>query len=252
MSTSSVMRPWEDEQWLERVRAFARGHGMEGARELVQRALTHRSLAEESPLGDNERLEFLGDSVLALLVNEYLYRQFPEHAEGQLTKLKASYVNERSLQIAAEALGLGPLIAMAPADEAAGGRERASTLSDAFEAVLAAVYLGRGLEAAREFVTRELIERVDPNVLWDHKSRLQEFFQEKDGRTPHYQTGLAGGPPHDPLFASEVFAGEELLGQGTGRSKKLAEQAAAADAMERLQKAEKKRRIRKKQPSKAQ
>jgi len=227
--------PWEDEAWLARIRRFARKLEIGPEHEsLMVRALTHRSLADEAPLGDNERLEFLGDSVVALLVNEHLYRTYPEHSEGQLTRLKQQYVCEPSLAQAALGLDLGALLALAPGDEAAGGRERSSILSDAFEAMLAAVYLARGLDAAREFVLRELVERVDPSTVWDYKSRLQELYQEKHRATPTYSTTVDGGPAHERIFRSEVRAGSETLGRGTGRSKKLAEQAAAADALERL------------------
>lgn len=240
---SEGSQPWQREEWLQGIRSFgARLEIPEEHLKLFIQALTHRSLAEEAPHGDNERLEFLGDSVLALLVNDYLFRAHPEFSEGALTKLKAAYVCEPSLAAAAEALRLGELLAIAPGDEAAGGRERPSTLSDAFEAVLAAVYLARGLEAAREFVRCELIERVDPGAVWDHKSRLQELFQETRRITPAYRTRVESGPAHDPLFQSEVVAGEEVLGQGTGRSKKLAEQAAAEDALTRLQKKKRRKR----------
>lgn len=224
-----------DEAWLERVRAFARSLGLGPEHEpLAIRALTHRSLSEIAPYGDNERLEFLGDSVLALLVNDYLFRTFPEHAEGRLTKLKARFVSEPSLAQAALALDLGSLLAMAAGDEVAGGRERPSTLSDVFEAVLAAIYLALGIEAAREFVLRELVERVDPTEVWDHKSRLQELFQERHRLTPAYRTTAEAGPAHERVFSSQVLVGDRVLGSGTGRNKKTAEQAAAADALERL------------------
>src|SRR4051812_37474957 len=186
---------WSDGAWLKRVRAFGRSLGFRPKdRDLLIRALTHRSLSELTPGFDNERLEFLGDSVVALLVNDHLFRAFPECAEGQLTRLKQRYVCEAALATAAAALDLGSLLAMAPGDEAAGGRERPSTLSDAFEAVLAALYLARGLEPAREFVMRELVPRVDPEELSDYKSRLQELFQERHRLTPVYQTRPASGP----------------------------------------------------------
>ncbi len=232
----SSTHPWEDPAWRERAQAFAGRLGLTGEHEtLVFRALTHRSLAETAPHGDNERLEFLGDSVLALLVNQHLYETFPELPEGRLTRLKQQYVCEPSLTVAAVALDLGGLLAMAPGDEAAGGRERPSALSDAFEAVLAAVYLARGLEAAREFVLRELVARVDPSHVPDAKSRLQELYQERFRLTPVYHTEAESGPAHDRIFRSRVRVGDQELGSGAGRSKKLAEQAAAADALARLE-----------------
>jgi ribonuclease-3 len=236
MSEPSPNRPWEHKEWREHARAFARRLeiGPEHDR-LVFQALTHRSLAEEAPHGDNERLEFLGDSVLALLVNEHTYRTHPGFSEGQLTRLKAQYVCEPSLALAASALDLGSLLALAPSDEAAGGRSRASILSDTFEAVLAALYLARGIEAAREFVVRELIGRVDPAFVADYKSRLQELYQEAHRATPSYHTEVESGPAHERVFWSEARVDGHTLGRGTGRSKKLAEQAAAADALSRLE-----------------
>lgn len=237
MAEISDSRPWEDAGWQDQVRAFGEALALdEAGTALLRQALTHRSLSDSAPAGDNERLEFLGDSILALLVNEFLYREHPTHAEGQLTRLKQLYVCEPSLVVAATALRLGEMLLMAPNDVAAGGRERPSALSDAFEAVLAALYLSRGLEAARAFVHRELIRRIDPTAEWDYKSRLQELFQEKRRITPAYRTTAdAGGPAHSPLFTSKVVAGEEVLGRGTGKSKKLAEQAAAQDALARLE-----------------
>jgi len=237
-------------EWAARVRSFAEGLGVATEHlPLFERALTHRSLGDEAPAGDNERLEFLGDTVLALVVCEYLYRAFPNHAEGQLTKLKQRYVSEPSLAEAAVALGLGPLLAIAAGDDVSGGRDRPSTLSDAFEAVLAAVYLACGLEAAREFVTTRLIERVNPDVVWDYKSRLQEWCQERHAATPFYRSEPSSGPAHAPIFRSEVLlaatAGggqEKALGEGTGRSKKVAEQEAARDALSRLEKPKRQRK----------
>lgn len=240
-----------DEEWSARVAGFGAAIGFPAEHGLLLRqAMTHRSLSDVAREGDNERLEFLGDSVVALLVNDYLFRKYPDHAEGQLTKLKALYVCEPSLAKAAAGLGLGPLLAMAPSDEAAGGRERPSVLSDAFEALLAAVYLASGLEAARTLLERSLISRIDPSEIWDHKSRLQEYFQEKLRATPVYRTLVESGPAHDRIFHSQAVVGEEVVGEGNGRSKKLAEQAAAADALARVEQQKPKRRAgsKKKQP----
>lgn len=231
-----MTEPLQDPAWQARVRAFSRAVGLSDEHDpLMLQAFTHRSLVESAPCGDNERLEFLGDSVLALLVTEHLYRTLPGHSEGQLTRLRQHYVSEPSLAVAAAALGLGELLAMAPGEDAAGGRLRPSTLSDVFEAVLGATYLGAGIEAAREFLERELIEQVDPTEMWDHKSRLQELYQEQRRLTPVYRTEVESGPSHDPVFLSEVLVGDEVLGRGTGRSKKAAEQLAAEDALRRTE-----------------
>lgn len=245
MSQKEPLAGVQDEAWHNRLRTFGAQLGLgPGHHDLLVRALTHRSLGEETPLGDNERLEFLGDTILALIVCEHLYHTYPEHAEGQLTKLKQRYVSEPSLAEAATSLQLGSLLAIAPGDDVAGGRERPSTLSDIFEAVLAAVYLALGLEAAREFVRVHLIDRVDPHVVWDYKSRLQELYQDKHQATPFYRSAPSEGPAHAPVFRAQVLvqaqgetgAEERLLGEGRGRSKKLAEQEAARDALERLEK----------------
>ncbi|MBI3910626.1 MAG: ribonuclease III, partial [Armatimonadetes bacterium] len=176
-------------------------------------------------------LEFLGDSVLGMLVNEYLYREYPDDPEGALTKMKARIVCEPSLADAARRLGLGALLALSPSEEAAGGRERPSTLSDAFEAVVAALYLHRGLDATRRLVRDVLIRHVDLSRLWDHKSHLQELMQERYRKTPTYRILEETGPAHDRRFVAEVLLDDRVMGRGTGRTKKAAEQAAAAAAL---------------------
>ena len=215
----------------ERCIAFAASLGLESHLDLLRQALTHRSRGERSPQGDNERLELLGDSVVALVILEHLYRTQPDLTEGELTKLKAHYVNRTSLAVAAKALGLGEMLTMASGEMAAGGRDRPSTLADAFEAVLAAIYLARGLEPAREFVHRELLTRVDTSEVWDYKSRLQEWCQANRKQTPTYRTADVAGPAHDRQFRCEALLGEEVLADGTGRSKKEAEQRAAETAL---------------------
>jgi ribonuclease-3 len=228
--------PWIDAGSRARAEAFARSLGLTAEHDaLVREALTHPSSVEELPLPDNDRLEFLGDRVLDLIVTEHLFRTHPESPEGLLTRLKIRYVSEPSLALVASAIGLGSLVVLAPGDEAAGGRERPSTLSDALEAVIAALYLARGLEAAREFVQRELLERVDPTEAWDHKSRFQELCQERLATTPVYQTELESGPAHNPRFVSRALVDGAIYGEGTGASKRAAEQAAAAISLERLE-----------------
>jgi ribonuclease-3 len=172
--------------------------------------------------------------VLVLLVNEHLFRLHPEAPEGRLSKLKARYVSEPSLALAAAHLGLGDYLALAPSDAEAGARARPSILSDAFEAVLAAIYLARGLEEARAFLRSALLGQVDPEEVWDHKSRLQEWVQERHRVTPAYETEQEGGPAHQPVFRSVVSAGERKLGEGAGPTKKAAEQAAAEAALAAL------------------
>jgi ribonuclease III len=225
--------------------AFAASLGVEPRyRPLLRQALTHRSQSELAPHGDNERLEFLGDSILGMLVNEYLYLAYPSATEGELTRMKANVVSEPSLAEGARGLGLGPLIDLARGEEAGGGRERPSILSDAFEAVLAAVYLARGIEAARDFVRHSLIARTDPLLQRDHKSALQELMQEQRGSTPSYHIVESEGPAHNREFVAEVRLDGKPLGVGRGRSKKLAEQAAALVALDAVRPPKKKRRSR--------
>jgi ribonuclease-3 len=201
---------------------------------LLRQALTHRSQSDLAPHGDNERLEFLGDSILGMLVNEYLYLAYPSASEGELTRMKANVVSEPSLAEAARELGLGPLLDLARGEEAGGGRDRPSILSDAFEAVLAAVYLARAIIAARSFVHQHLITATDPLRDRDHKSVLQELMQETRRSTPSYQIVETVGPAHNREFIAEVHLDGQSLGTGRGRSKKQAEQAAALAALEQV------------------
>jgi ribonuclease-3 len=199
-------------------------------RQLLRLALTHKSAEAEA---DNERLEFLGDAVLEIIVTEYLYRNFPEFTEGQLTRARVDAVSEPSLAEVARAMGLGEMLRMSRGEEASGGRDRPSILSDAFEAVVAAVYLSLGLEAARKFVT-EQIGTLGEVRERDFKSRLQERTQEVFRATPTYRIAGITGPPHDRAFNAEVLLNGKVVGRGAGRSKKIAEQAAAEEALEGL------------------
>jgi ribonuclease-3 len=209
---------------------------------VLRQALTHRSQSEIAPHGDNERLEFLGDSILGMLVNEYLYLAYPSATEGELTRMKANVVSEPSLAEAARQLALGALVDLARGEEVGGGRDRPSILSDVFEAVLAAVYLARGIEAARSFVRQHLIAAADPLLERDHKSVLQELMQETRRSTPSYHIVETVGPAHDREFIAEVRLAGQSLGTGRGRSKKLAEQAAARAALEEVRPPKKKRK----------
>jgi len=206
----------------------------------LTRALTHRSYLNENDdvLEDNERLEFLGDAVLDLVAAELLYQRLPEMQEGRLTRLRASLVSAERLAALARELGLGALIRMGKGEEASGGRTRPSMLSDAFEAVIGAYYLDSGLQAVREFMEplfAPLVEQVirdDTDV--DNKSLLQEWSQAKRRQTPQYRVIAESGPDHERTFVVQVSLGDEVLGQGEGRSKRAAEQAAAAEARRRL------------------
>ncbi len=207
---------------------------------LLQRALTHRSyLGEANGAMSNERLEFLGDSILGTVVAEYLYSQFPDRPEGELAKAKAVAVSEPVLGESAKELGLHEMILMSAGEEASGGRQRMSILADAFEALVAVIYLDCGLEAARAFILRALepilvdIERKEHNR--DYKSLLQEHTQGTHKKAPEYVVIDEVGADHDKTFTVEARLEQKVLGCGEGKSKKQAEQAAALQALETLE-----------------
>jgi len=209
--------------------------------EMLQQALTHRScLGESEGILSNERLEFLGDSVIGIVVCEYLYTQYAERSEGELAKAKAVAVSEPILAEAAKALGLDQMIIMSAGEEMSGGRKRFSILSDAFEAIVAVIYLDCGLEAARQFVLRALesilidIERKEH--IRDYKSLLQESTQSTHKKAPRYVVISEQGADHDKTFLVEARLDGNVLGSGEGKSKKQAEQAAALEALESAQK----------------
>jgi ribonuclease-3 len=200
-------------------------------------ALTHRSVSsEDGSRPDNERLEFLGDAVLQLAVTGYLYEAFPALPEGNLAKVRAGLVSRPVLADVARSIGLAGHIELTPAEDRTGGREKDSIMADALEAVIGAVYLDSGLEAATGMVLRlwggRIGERAKRPGLKDYKTRLQEVLA-KDGRRPEYTTD-GSGPDHERVFVAEVEVDGVLLGTGSGRSKKEAEQGAAEQALERL------------------
>ena len=220
-------------------------------RELLEQALTHssaipelRGASAEAPgdsayLSDNERLEFLGDAVLELLASEYLLAAFPEWSEGQLSKSRARIVNAGSLESAARRLRLGEHLRLGRGEEKTGGREKQTLLADAFEAVVAAVYLDAGLGAARELLQRILFEqaleeRGERIAESDHKSALQEFLQGRGQAPAEYRLAGERGPDHQKTFHVEIWINGERLARGEGSTKKEAEQQAARSALEQL------------------
>ncbi len=204
--------------------------------ELMRQALVHKSAQQEMSLPSNERLEFLGDAVLGLTVAASLYRSHPDLAEGELTKVKAVAVSEPVLAKVARQLDLGAYLVLAKGEEQSGGRNRSSILADALEAVIAAVYLDRGVIAARKMILSLLdsqllaIERSEHDL--DYKTLLQEKIQELHRKPPSYHMVSESGPDHDRTFVAEVRLSGRVLGKGTGKSKKQAEQAAARDALQ--------------------
>ncbi len=207
---------------------------------LLNTALTHSSYANENKADAsecNERLEFLGDAVLGFIVAEYLYARFPDLPEGRMTRLRAELVCERSLSGVAARLGLGGSLRLGRGEEHSGGRERPSINADAVEAVIAAIFLDSGIEEARAFVRRFLLEDFEAGETHpdrDCKSELQELIQRKSGQVLEYRPAGESGPDHMKVFTVEVWLNGKLLAAGEGHSKKDAEQHAAAAALELL------------------
>ena len=207
---------------------------------LLDHALTHSSYANEHHLGSissNERLEFLGDSVLGMIVADHLYRTFPDLPEGDLTRIRANLVCEGSLVLVAKEWDLGRYLKLGKGENACGGRSRPSILADAVEAVLAAVFLDGGLEHDRDIIQRFLLDRMEQvnRASRDHKTYLQELVQRKSGQVLSYELIGESGPDHNKTFQMQVLLNGQPIGQGTGHSKKEAEQAAANAAIERLE-----------------
>ena len=206
--------------------------------DLLVRALTHRSYANELALGENyERLEFLGDAVLAVIAAEWLFQRFPTHAEGDLSKLKSHVVSEPVLARHARSLGVGEVLRLGVGEARSGGRDKSSLLADSLEAILGAAYLDGGLEPSRALVEGMLegaLAGYNPTVLGDPKTRLQEFAQAQGWALPEYRHVSDLGPDHDKTFHVECWLADAFAGEGRGRTKKAAEQAAAAAALEQL------------------
>ncbi|MCJ7834241.1 ribonuclease III [Cuneatibacter sp. NSJ-177] len=205
---------------------------------LLRQALIHSSYVNEhhmSRLECNERLEFLGDAVLELSSSQFLFEKYPDFPEGELTKLRASIVCEPTLADCAEELSLGQELLIGRGEDRTGGREKASLLSDALEAVIGAIYLDGGFANAKEFVVRLILNDIEHKKLFfDSKTILQEFVQSRDLGDLSYELLKEEGPDHSKVFTSCVRIGGEEAGTGTGRNKKLSEQAAAYEAILRL------------------
>ena len=206
---------------------------------LLQNALTHSSYANErwhNSLLSNERLEFLGDSVLGMLVAEYLYHNFPNRPEGGLTRMRADMVCEQTLASAANRIGSGEHLLLGHGEEQGGGRKRNSILADAMESVIAACFLDGGMEAALKVVQQFILVEVPVTKLHnaDYKTKLQELVQQKKNQTLSYKLVGQSGPDHDKKFDVEVSLNGQVVGCGSGSSKKRAEQMAARAAIEKL------------------
>jgi len=212
--------------------------GLHINRSVLERAITHRSFAyENGGLPTNERLEFLGDAVLGVIVTETLFRSFPDLAEGQLAKLRAAVVNMRALADVSRTLGLGQFLRLGRGEESTGGRDKSSILADGLEALIGAVYVDGGLAPANAFVHRlfdDLIaEAASLGAGLDWKTSLQELTASHFLGVPYYEVSESG-PDHEKTFTADVRIGGAVLGSGTGRSKKEAEQQAAEQAWNRI------------------
>lgn len=208
---------------------------------LLNQALMHRSYVHDADLGrgeSNERMEFLGDAVLGLVVNEHLYSQYARRQEGRLTKIKSLVVSEAVLSRTAEELDLGEFILLSENERTSGGGQRTSIIADAFEAVIGAVYLDSGLRDARRFVWRHILSSIEELLQVEeyrnYKSIVQEYAQRKFGARPRYRVVSAKGPEHERTFFVELRLGGRALGRGEGKNKKEAEQMAARSALGKL------------------
>jgi ribonuclease-3 len=209
---------------------------------LLQQALVHRSFINEqggSPLDSYERLEFLGDAVLSLIISTELYLRMPQATEGQLSKCRATLVNDESLAHFTRRLSLGDFLLLGRGADATGGRESDSILADCFEALVAAIYLDQGYPEARRFVLQVMQQELDESCRQgipreNPKSQLQEYFQGRGRPTPRYRIVATEGPDHNPIFTVEVSVDDQVVGTGRGGKKTDAERAAAQDALARL------------------
>lgn len=208
---------------------------------ILHEAVTHSSFANENRnhhMKDNERLEFLGDAILDLIISEYLFKKHPEMPEGDLSKIRASIVCEGSLAKVAKELQLGDYILLGKGEEITGGRQRASILADMFEAITGAIFVDGEFDDVRQFITRTLVHSVDhlsiEDLYTDYKTLLQENIQKESTQPLRYEVVEEKGPDHDKDFYVEVYHGSQCLGRGVGKSKKEAEQNAAQIAIKNL------------------
>lgn len=209
-------------------------------KDLIKTAITHTSFANEARgrVDHNERLEFLGDSVLSLSVSEFIYKTYPKLPEGSMTKLRAGVVSEFTLAKIAKSMGLGKYLRLGKGEQINGGRHRDSILADAFEAIIAAIYLDGGLEPAKEFVIRQLADSIKnlskSDGSWDSKTLLQELLQVSNKADIKYEIIAEDGPDHNKSFTAQISNNGKIIGTGQGKSKKEAEQMAAYNALKKI------------------
>ena len=211
-------------------------------KKFLEEAVTHRSYLNESSnheLNNNERLEFLGDAVLELIISEYLFSKYPDHEEGDLTSFRAATVRTTTLAGVSRELGLGRFLRMSKGEEESGGKDKDYLLANLFEAILGAIYLDKGYDVCREYLSRVLIpkigEIVEKRLDIDPKTKLQEVTQSKFKETPVYEVLKEDGPDHDKVFTVQVKLSSKNLGIGEGSSKQKAEERAAEKSLEMLE-----------------
>jgi ribonuclease-3 len=209
---------------------------------LLVDAFTHKSFAHENQNNEvsfNERMEFLGDAVLELVISEYLYREYSEFTEADLSRIKSYAVQESTLADIAKKLNVGKFLRLGKGEEITGGRKKPSLLADAFEALLAAIYLDSGYRKTREFILHHFIEKIiktaSDDFIFDFKTRLQEIVQAKFGILPDYVTHKEEGPEHEKIFEVKVYINDKVYGSGKGKSKKSAAQIAAKAGLKKIQ-----------------
>jgi ribonuclease-3 len=206
--------------------------------ELLKTALTHSSYANETAVESNERLEFLGDAVLGFIVAHVLYKKYPDASEGKLSKMRSSIVSRMNFAHLAKELKIDKQVLLGKGEENTGGRERGSNLSGTFEAVIGAIFIDGGYRKVYNIITKLLKNCLngDEEIFKDYKTRLQEVAQRKFKKVPNYKVVLEEGPPHDKNFHIEVKLGRKTFGKGVGRNKKQAEQEAAKQSLESMEK----------------
>ncbi|MFH1347376.1 MAG: ribonuclease III [Candidatus Margulisiibacteriota bacterium] len=205
---------------------------------LLNQSLTHSSYGHEQKIPDNERLEFLGDAILKLVISEYLYHKFPERAEGDLTKIRAAVISDETLAVVGKKINIGNYLLLSANEKRTGGVRRKSNLANSFEAVIGAVFLDAGIGMSREMILGFLVSEIDKvsreGYIRDYKSALQEFAQKRKWELPHYRVLKETGPKHRRVFWMEVKVKGKRYGTGRGRNKKESEQRAAMHALSRL------------------
>jgi ribonuclease-3 len=208
---------------------------------LLEQALVHSSYINENPglaSGDNERLEFLGDAIMGSIIAEELYKRFPQFSEGEMTRVRSSMVSQDALCRLAKTIKLGDHLYLGKGEEGSGGRSKPANLSGALEALIAAIFLDRGIAVTRKFVLRLMSKKMGKafreGIETDYKTKLQEMVQAKRQLRPKYRVIEAVGPAHDRRFTVEVMVGDSIMGRGSGKSKKSAEAEAARMALQQL------------------